>query len=483
VSCGHSFTCEARVSKKPSYLADFDSASAMLVALAKCLHGQDFPLLGTFAPWMTPALEVLASAVNSLPNWGKEQVYIWSGWLEAISQRRLGLVRGEDLARWVVNLYPDRSYQAVAIGSSNGAATHLWSALGIPWLPQTFLMPVSRSGVHPDEPDQELAWSRAPARLVLDRNPDWTLHHMHDPVQDRLMVRRMSYFRMKKCVLGPQYEAFLDRHLEAGGTLFLVDCRLSWPITRCGDRHVFQFGALGGATAEEMHRGGPRVADYLKRYGSARTRWTAPAPDAVAPEAEWGFDEALGEDVVRYARRRRLKIRRLCFEQPEALSPLVADLYRWWNERRGIPDQRLLVESFILMEPYWTIGTGSVPFWMVFNTEASLRAVERFLDQRAFEEIYMMLFSHGVESIGLAAIPQWRRVIERAKRHGAFVGIDPEAFPRDFAVFVRYYKALLKQIRARYPRPPILTLKELDDFLIRHAGGYDVQWTCDQPGQ
>jgi hypothetical protein len=465
------------VARKPSYLADFDSASAMLVALAGCLHGRDFPLLGTLPQWMTPALKIMAAAVNALPDWGKEQVYIWSGWLEAISQRRLGLVRGDELSRWVVSLYPERPYPAVAIGSSNGAAIHLWAALGIPWLPQTFLIPVSRSGVHPDEPDQELAWGRGPARLVLDQNPEWKLHHMHDPVQDRLMVRRMSYFRMKKLTLGREYESFLDRHVEPGGTVFLVDCRLSWPITRADDRHVFQFGALGGATVEEMHRGGPRVADYLKRYGSPRTTWTVPETDAVAPEAEWGFDRALEEDVMRYARRRRLTVRRVCFEQPEAMSPLVADLYRWWNERRGIPDQRLLVESFILMEPYWTIGTGSVPFWMVFNTEGSLGAVERFLDRRAFDEIYMMLFSHGVESVGLAPIAHWRRVLERARRHGAFVGLDPQAFPRDFAIFVRYYDALLKQVRARYPRPSTLTLKELDAFLITRAGDYDVEWT------
>ncbi|HEX2055064.1 MAG TPA: hypothetical protein VHF07_01145 [Nitrospiraceae bacterium] len=465
------------MSKKPSYLADFDSASAMLVALAEFLDGRDFPLLGTLPFWMTPILKALGAMVNALPNWGKEQVYIWSGWLEAISQQRLGHVRGDELARWVVNLYPDRLYPAVAIGSSNGAAVHLWSALGIPWLPQTFLIPVSRSGVHPDEPADEVAWSRKPAQTVLAQNPDWALHHMHDPVQDRLMVRRMSYFRMKKTRLGPEYEAFLDRHLEAGGTIFLVDCRLSWPVTRLNERHVFQFGALGGATVEEMHQGGPRVADYLKRHGSPYSAWRPPAADAVAPEAEWGFDQSLGQDVLRYAQRRRLTVRRISFEQPEAMSPLVADLYRWWNERRGIPDRRLLVESFILMEPYWTIGTGCVPFWMVFNTEASLAAVEQFLDQRQFEEIYMMLFSHGVESIGLAPIAHWRRVIDRATRHGTFIGIDPHAFPRDFAVFVRYHDALLKEVTARHPRPPALTIKELDDFLTARTGTYDVEWT------
>lgn len=468
------------MSRKPSYLADFDSASAMLVALASCLKNRDFPLLGALPSWSAPALKVLSGIVNKLPNWGKEQVYIWNGWLEAISQRRLAGISGDELAQWVVDLYPDRPYPAVAIGSSNGAGVHLWSALGIPWLPQTFLVPVARSGVHPDEPAQELEWGRLPARRVLEHNPEWALHHMHDPVQDRLMVRRMSYFRLKKRRLGPQYEAFLDRWLEPGGTIFLVDCRLTWPVTRCSDRHVFQFGALGGSTAQEMHGGSPRVADYLERHGSPHRRWDPPATDGLAPEAEWGFDQSLGEDVRRYAEQRRLTLRRLTFEQPEELSPLVADLYAWWNQRRGISERRLLIESFILMEPYWTIGTGSVPFWMVFNKEPSLQAVERYLDRRTFEDIAMMLFSHGVDSIGLPSIDRWRRVLTRATRHGFFIGMDPQAFPRDFAVFARYHDDLLKQIRSRYPAPARLSIKDLDEFLAAQAESYRVTWTTER---
>ena len=31
-------------------------------------------------------------------------------------------------------------------------------------------------------------------------------------------------------------------------------------------------------------------------------------------------------------------MQRIVFEQPEAMSPLVADLYRWWYERLGVVD-------------------------------------------------------------------------------------------------------------------------------------------------
>ena len=90
-------------------------------------------------------------------------------------------MRAEEVSRWVVSHYPRRRYPAAVIGSSNGALVHLCAALGIPWLPQTFLVPVRRSGVHPDEPAEELQWGREPARALLAANPDLQLHHMFDP--------------------------------------------------------------------------------------------------------------------------------------------------------------------------------------------------------------------------------------------------------------------------------------------------------------
>ena len=94
-------------------------------------------------------LEALPRIINSMSNPVKEQVYIWSGRYEAIAARKLDRATTSRVAEWVVSLYPQRKYPAVAVGSSNGALTHLWAALGIPWLPQTFLIPVARSGPIP----------------------------------------------------------------------------------------------------------------------------------------------------------------------------------------------------------------------------------------------------------------------------------------------------------------------------------------------
>ena len=448
----------------------------MLRALANYLHGRDFPLLGAMPEWRALDMKLVASVVNSMPNPIKEQVYIWSGRFEAIRARRLDKAKTEKIAEWVVSLYPNRSYPAVAIGSSNGALTHLWAALGIPWLPQTFLIPVARSGPDPDEPMEDIKWAEEWVPIFLQANPDVQLHHMHDPNQDRLMIQRMTYFRAKRLWLGPSYEQFIQQSLGPGGTVFIVDCGLKWPTTKYNERHIFQFGALGGASPEEYHHGGERVADYLTRHNSHRTRWQPPEPDAQRPEAEWGFEPRLGDDIERFARQHGFQVRRIVFESPEDLSPMVADLYQWWNRERGVIGNRLLVESFIVMEPYWTVRTGSVPFWMVFNKLPSAQALEAYLDARdPFEEIFMMLFSHGVESIGLTPIARWRGILGRARKKGSFVGVDENAYPRDFAVFVRYYFDLKRKISSRYPVPPPLPLNHVDDFLRQKEGLYRVK--------
>src|SRR5205823_1527409 len=144
-------------------------------------------------------------------------------------------------------------------------------------------------------------------------------------------------------------------------------------------------------------------------------------PDGISPEAEWGFEPALRGDVERFARQHGYRLRRIVFEQPEAMSPLVADLYRQWYGRRRMPANRLMVESFILMEPWWALRTGSVPFWMVFNKEPSADALQRYLDGvDPYDEMYMMLFSHGFNSIGLVPIDHCKSILRRARRRSAF---------------------------------------------------------------
>ena len=439
-----------RSPKPPPYVATFDSATAMATATARFLHGRDFPDLG-HPRW----LHWPVAASDLLPRQLRSHLFAVAGAHEGVRPREIETVRGDDIARWLASLYPERKYPLILLGSSNGALVHFCAATGAPWLPQTVLAPVRRE--RPGDPEdgcEALALGAPLGERLLARNPDLQLHQLHDPNQDRLMVRHMLYFRLKQRRLPAAYRAFLERSLAPDGVVLLVDCRRSWPTTRVGPRHVFQHGAIGGASEDEYAEGSSRVADHLRRMGSPRRRWLGPKADGVSPEAEWGLEEAIVEELADWARRRGTRLLRLSFERPEDASAAVAELHRRMYARAGLPDDRLHVESFIQLEPYWTLRLGLTPYWMVFNMEPSAARLERFLESRRFEDIFLTLFAHGVDSVGLPPISRWRAILRRAQRRGAFLGVNAGTYPAHFSAFARYQKALRKLDGAVEPPPP-----------------------------
>jgi hypothetical protein len=231
---------------------------------------------------------------------------------------------------------------------------------------------------------------------------------------------------------------------------------------------------MGGLDEEEYFSGGPRVEELLRRHGSHRRGWDPPPPDGRSPEAEWGFEPALLDDVEALARKRAWQLMRIVFEEPEHLSPLVADLYRWWYAERGQPAGRLLVETFIALDPWWTLRTGSVPFWLKFPVEADAAWLARYLDSvDPYEEIGLTLFCHGVESAGWVPAPEWRRLLGARVRRLRFLGVNERVYPRDFASFVRL-PAALEALGAHRPMPAPLTLDALRRFVDERDGRYLV---------
>jgi hypothetical protein len=425
------------VVKLPREVAGFDSATAMLIALARFLHGQQTPPMGKSAFRM---LGPVAAAVARLPEPARQQIYsVFSG-AEGQPEHRLATLDAEKLAGAVADLYPVRKYPAVAVGSSGGASTHLCAALGIPWLPQTLLLPVRQRGIDPDRPeDAGHAFDRT-ARALLDNNPDLVLHHMHDPNQDRLTLRRMAYFRIKRMKLGAAYRRFLTDRLEPGGIILLTECGQRWPVTTIGERHLFQFGAIGGLSPDEYRDGNPRVRDYLRRYGAPVERWNAPPVDADAPEAEWGFEEGLRDDVEQFADSHGYQVRRLVYDEPEDLSPLVADLYRW--------------------------------YWTTFPVQPSLDNLAGYLDRtEAFDRMHLALFCHGVDSVGGVTADQWRDLLRRARVDGSFAGVRPDRYPSDPRTFFEFPRAL-RAIPERHPLPAPLEFPAFADFVENQAGSY-----------
>ncbi len=453
--------------RPPKALAEFDSASAMVRAASLSLRASPYRDLG-----IDSAISTVMPLGNALPKRIRAALYRWFGWATATAPAELGAISTDELCRWASRSYPPRRYPAIFLGSSNGAITHLAAAMDAPFLPQTFLLPVrTRSGGLMDL-QARMEWAREPARRLLDANPELQLHHMHDPNQDALMAHRMAYFRVKLRTLPRDYVRFIEEQLEPGGTIYLVDCRQRWPVTQVDDRHVFQPGAVGGLAPEDYLSPDPRLDKFVAEV-SGGGRWRVPRIDASAPEAEWGFEPTLAGDVRDLARARGLRVQRISFDAPEDLSPVVADLFRSWYADAGESSERVLVSSFLLMEPYWSIRTRTVPLWTTFAVESSARAAEAYLAAREpFPSAYAFLFPHGVSSVGHAGPSRWRRALASAS-NVQLLGVDERAYPADFAALVRYHRDLRRQAWPdRGPMPP-LTTEQLDHALERHGNRND----------
>jgi hypothetical protein len=440
-------------------IAAFDSASSMLEATARGLRDEPCDRVGRgrlFAATLR--------AANLLPRSVRQRLYAVAGGAEGVTPDRLGAVDFEAVAGWVTDHYPDTRYPAVMLGSSNGAAVHLATALGAPWLPQTLLVPVRWSGNDPERPDRALEFGASVAPELLRRNPDVVLHHMHDANQDQLMIGQMAYFRVKRRRLGAAYERFLGERLAPGAPIIvLADCS-TWPVTTVGDRHFFQVGAQGGIGPQDYDRHGIDT-------------------DTDAPEAEWGFDAELLGDVRRFADAAGHPVHVVRYSDTHGLSGPVAGIQRAWLNGAGITADRLLVESFLLIDPTRTRQAGLVPMWTMFPVASAVEATTDYLRSAAasYRSVHIGLFPHGVRSHGIAEPALWLEKLGRIGVDVSFMGVDRRRFPADFAALVGYGSALRRMPRpaATPPQPGTLPVAEALDALAKTPGQPDcsvVAW-------
>ena len=431
-------------------VASFDSASAFLRAGAAALRGEPFPHLG-----QGRARATAVRAAARLPWPLLREVYTRAGAAEALDPARLADVDTEAVAGWLAAHHPRRRYPAVLVGSSNGALAHLAAAAQVPWLPTTVLLPVRHAG-DPDRPDEALRFGARAAAPLLERNPDVVLHQMHDQLQDRLMVARMAYFRLKWRRLPGAYRRFVERALPPGAPVVLVEDTSAWPVTRVGERHVFQAGAQGGRDPDW----------YLRR---PRT----PRPDEEAAEAEWGLEPDLAADVAAWCRATGRPLVRVSYDGPQRPAHAVAVTLRDWSGA-----ERLVVPSFVLGDPWSTVNAGAAPFWTFFPVRPALRALADHLAAvPAYREVDVLLFNHGVRSEGVAGPAEWLDVARASGARARLLAVRPERFPQDIASLARYGPALARLPRDGRPWSPL----RLDAALAGLSGGPVVTETWEPP--
>jgi len=459
--------------KVKKLIIQFDSSSAFLHALAYFFHSKDFKAVGIaegIPSWV-------GYIINSIPKKIRSSLYAWSGWFDAVDKKDLDQLNMEEVSRWVTMQYPKREYNGFMFGSSNGAAVHLAAALGFAWLPQTYLVALRRF-MPADELKKDIEWGNCVINKFLRENPDILAHQMHDPIQDRLMIQKMGYFRMKRLKLGETFENFILNNRIKKGPLLLINCNYKWPSYRVSDRHLFQVGGYGGLEAYDYYKSGDKVKNFLKKMGSKVKKWEIYEPSGEYPEAEWGFPEESLPYVEEFCRKKKIPLQILEFKHPEELSLFTADLYEWWYLKRGRKTTRLLVENFGLIAPLDVLESNTIPFWLTFNTDNSYQnALGYIKNHPQFEEIFAMLMSNGVkDSIGLVKISDWKSLLKEASLKGEFIGVDERQYPLDFATFLKYNKDLKTKLYPRSQPPAALTLQELEEFVGKNPKKYSVKW-------
>ncbi|KFY96204.1 hypothetical protein V498_02810 [Pseudogymnoascus sp. VKM F-4517 (FW-2822)] len=147
------------------------------------------------------------------------------------------------------------------------------------------------------------------------------VYHMADPNQDQLMIQRMAYFRLKFIKMTEAYRRFLLDALEPNkGTMIL---------NRCGLK--LRGEALGGLSGEEFIRGSTSINEFVESQKPSstklcetvlkrkrRTDWNVPPPSSEEeiPEAEWGYAEALADDIVAFANAHGFRIEYIDYDHP-----------------------------------------------------------------------------------------------------------------------------------------------------------------------
>lgn len=321
----------------------------------------------------------------------------------------------DEIAAWTAGHYrTDRSYPGAVIGSPNGAMAQLCALTRMPWLPQTMTVPVQWSSSRPPTAEQALRGGAGTAAAIVERNPAVRVHQVHGDHVVPWPGHRVSSFRCKQLRLPPAYTTFLDEVLAPGAPVLVLADESPWPVTTVSEHHLFQIGCRRAQAVEERahgRRAGSALPGVLPRRQQGDVAAVGePRPDSLAPEAEWGLDPELTDDVARWAHRTGHPLRHIRIPGPHALAAPVSDLHRNRARSCGQPDTTLTVST---AAPLMARTAGHVPYWVAPPLRQALTGLTAYLADAGYDAVEVRLHPVGDRNPGYR---EWHRLLECAER-------------------------------------------------------------------
>jgi hypothetical protein len=452
--------------KNLAQIESAESASPVITRLlGQYLAGNEASVF-EFKAWEKVGLRLL----NLLPLAAARKAVRWRFLSSALDPRQAMRVTTQDLVSARLQDYKairGRKFPAIITGAAlGGASAHLAAVLGVPFLPQPFILGL-RGGSPKDELDPHIELTTRVATEILDRNPGLMAIAHFDPVHDGWLTRIVSHLRLKLISLPQEYRRFIKEILEPGGAIVYLDCKARWLQFEFSERHRYQVGGWGGIPPGEFLEGSERIDEALARAGSPhKGGWKIDGVAAVdMPESEWGSEPGLAGSLKLYADQEGYRFHRLIGDDPNWFSTLAYKAHERLYKQLGRTPQGVVVETFTQYDPGLVLCGGLIPLWLIFNTTDSLSFLKtRVLNFPSGLPIYFSGLVTLSRTPDMVPWDDWARALSNFDMHN--IGARPNRYPEDLVSLWAWSERLRKHLDPKTwdPGPATLDLDTLLDL-------------------
>jgi hypothetical protein len=336
-------------------------------------------------------------------------------------------IDADAVAEWIVGQYPAVDHPAVVLGSPHGAAVHLASALGAPWLPLSFTVTVRRPGGATGDWSDAADDGARVAERILAANPSVTVRQIYDPVSRGPLCASTITLQVQWRRLPAAYQRLLRSGLRADGASLLIRDTRTWRVLELAQGHTFQVGSpLTGWHADDYSDDNLDFRRLRESLGMPAFR--TPYAGTSFHYAETGGDPRCEPELRRLAAEHGHATHRVLYHGPETLSACVADLYREWLRCGYGTGEHCVVETGALLDPGQVLAAGLVPYWCESASQRAVTDAQWWLaGSESFTGVTVLPQPPGLDCGAYATAAQWRAVAQFA-RHRATV--DPLAIRR-----------------------------------------------------
>lgn len=410
-------------SPEPDRIVSPDSGARVLLAVAsRALRGEDCADLG---------YQPILSRFRGAPEPVRRAAVARAAGRAAVPAQQAGEIDAERVARWTVNHYPQARYPGVVVGSPHGAAVHLAIAMGVPWLPTAFEVAVHWPEGSVDNPVGALSYGRDVAATLIAGNPGISVRQVHDPAGRGVLAGSTVALVVRWHRLPDAYRQFLGTRIDSAAPVLLLRDARTWPVLDPGGGHSFQVGGpASGLEPADFLPGSDPLSQMLRRSGGDRSRWNPPGTSCPQGHAEHSVEPGFEAGLRDWASGAGCSLHRVLFPRPEALSAATADIYRGWLRAAGKSGNRCVVECGRLIDPWQVVRAGLVPYWCENATRRSVAGAEWWLaGSMSFTSVDVLPEPPGIQSPGLAGLPQWLAVASFGGRRGAVDRVAARGYP------------------------------------------------------